>query len=79
MSSGLATSSELVLGEQSHGGLGEVAPVGGDWPFVVGLDQHGAGEAEQGFGVGEDPTTSVRRLTSLLSRSSGLVDQIFFQ
>ena len=33
--------------------LGEVAAVG-DGPFVVGLDQDGAGEAEQGFGVGED-------------------------
>ena len=30
-------------------------------------------------GLGKTPTTSVRRLTSLLSRSSGLVDQIFFQ
>ena len=29
--------------------------------------------------MGKTPTTSVRRLTSLLSRSSGLVDQIFFQ
>ncbi len=27
----------------------------------------------------EDTTTSVRRLISLFSRSSGLVDQIFFQ
>jgi hypothetical protein len=30
-------------------------------------------------GLGKTPTTSVRRFTSRLSRSSGLVDQIFFQ
>ena len=30
-------------------------------------------------GLGKTPTTSVRRLISLFSRSSGLVDQIFFQ
>jgi hypothetical protein len=29
--------------------------------------------------LGNTPTTSVRRLISLLSRSKGLVDQIFFQ
>ncbi len=29
--------------------------------------------------MGKTPTTSVRRLISLFSRSSGLVDQIFFQ
>src|SRR5215217_4260608 len=30
-------------------------------------------------GLGTTPTTSVRRLISLLSRSIGLVDQTFFQ
>ena len=30
-------------------------------------------------GLGNTPTTSVRRLTSLFNRSSGLVDQIFLQ
>jgi len=43
----------------------------------VGLDQDGAGEAEQRGWVGKDADQSVRRLTSLLSRSRGLVDQIF--
>jgi hypothetical protein len=33
--------------------FGEVAAVG-DLPFVVGLNQHGAGEAQQGVGVEED-------------------------
>ena len=42
---------------------------GADLPLVVGLDQDGAGQAEQGRGVGEDPTTSGRGWTSLLSRS----------
>jgi hypothetical protein len=40
-------------GDGLHGSFGEVAAVG-DGPFVVDLDQDGAGEAEQGFGVGED-------------------------
>jgi hypothetical protein len=30
-----------------------------DLPFVVGFDQHGVGQPEQGLGVGEDPATSV--------------------
>ena len=30
-------------------------------------------------GLGNTPTTSVRRFTSLFNRSNGLVDQIFFQ
>ena len=30
-------------------------------------------------GLGKTPTTSVRRLISLFTRSSGFVDQIFFQ
>jgi hypothetical protein len=34
--------------------FGEVAAFGGDLPLVVGLDQDGAGQAEQGGGVGED-------------------------
>jgi len=45
---------------------------------VLGLDQDRAGEAQQRGRVGE-PTTSVRRLISLFSRSSGLVLPIFFQ
>ena len=43
------------------------------------LDEDRASQPEQGLGVGEHPTTSVRRFTSLFSHSSGLVDQIFFQ
>jgi hypothetical protein len=35
--------------------FGEVAAFGGDLPLVVGLDQDGAGEAEQRGEVGEDP------------------------
>jgi hypothetical protein len=34
--------------------FGEVAAFGGDLPLVVGLDEHGAGESEQGGRVGED-------------------------
>jgi hypothetical protein len=45
----------------------------------MGFDQHRAGEPQQSLGTREDTTTSVRRLTSLFSRSSGLVDQSFFQ
>jgi Flp pilus assembly CpaF family ATPase len=41
----------------------------------VGLGQNRAGKAVQGGGVGKTPTTSVRRLIALFSRSSGLVDQ----
>lgn len=41
-------------GEQGQGGFGQVAFVG-DLPFVVGLDQDRAGQAQQGGGVGEDP------------------------
>jgi hypothetical protein len=48
-------------------------------PFVVGFDQDGAGQAEQRGGVGEDPDDVGAALDSLLSRSSGLVDQTFFQ
>ena len=39
-------------GELGHGRFGEVAAFG-DLPFVVGLDQHGPGQAEQRGGVGE--------------------------
>jgi hypothetical protein len=42
----------------------------------VGFDEDGGGEAEQGVGVGEDATTSVRCSISLFSHSKGLVDQI---
>jgi hypothetical protein len=39
--------------EQGHGAFGEVAAVA-DLPLVVGFDEHGAGEAEQGGWVGKD-------------------------
>jgi hypothetical protein len=39
--------------EHCHGAFGEVTAVA-DLPFVVGLGEHGSGEAEQGGGVGED-------------------------
>ena len=45
----------------------------------MGLDQDGAARRSRAAGLGKTPTSSVRRLTSLFSRSSGLVDQIFFQ
>ena len=44
-----------VFGDEGHGAFGGVAPFGADLPLVVGLDQDGAGQAEQGCGVGEDP------------------------
>ena len=54
--SGCATSCSGCVGRvgQGNGAFGEVAPVR-DLPFVVGLDQHGAGQAEQGLGVGKVP------------------------
>ena len=64
--------------EERHGAFREVAAVA-DLPLVMGLDQDRPGQPQQGLGVGEDPTTSVRRLISLLSRSKGLVDQTFLQ
>jgi hypothetical protein len=64
--------------EQRERGFGQV-PFVGDLPFVVGFDEHRARQAQQRSGVGKTPTTSVQRLTSLFNRSSGLVDQIFFQ
>jgi len=39
--------------EHRHGAFGQVAAVA-DLPFVVGFDEDGAGQAEQGGGVGED-------------------------
>jgi hypothetical protein len=65
-------------GEGGHGALGQVAVVA-DLPFVVGLDEDGAGQARSAAGLGNRRTTSVRRLISLFSRSSGLVLRIFFQ
>jgi hypothetical protein len=54
MSSGCATSDGgVAAGERGHGAFGEVAAVSG-LPFVVGFDQYGAGEPEQGVGVRED-------------------------
>lgn len=43
-------------------------------PFVVGLKQDGSDEADELSSFGKMPTTSARRLTSLLSRSSGLFE-----
>ena len=57
-------------------GFGKVAFVG-DLPLVVDFDQHRAGSRSSEAGLGKTPTTSVRRLTSLLSRSSGFVLLIF--
>lgn len=42
----------------------------GDGPLVVLLGEDGADQADDRAAVGEDPTTSVRRRISLLSRSS---------
>ena len=51
---GCATSStELEEAASGLGSFGEVAAVG-HLRFVVGLDQDGAGEAEQGWRVGDD-------------------------
>ena len=38
--------------DEFHRRFGEVAPFGGDGPFVVGFDEHSAGEPEQGCRVG---------------------------
>jgi hypothetical protein len=43
------------------------------------LDQDRSCQAQQRGGLGNTPTTSVRRLISLLIRSSGFVDQIWRQ
>lgn len=64
--------------EEGQGGFGKVAFVG-DLPFVVGFNEHRSGQTQQCRGLGKTPTTSVRRLISLLRLSSGLVLQIFFQ
>jgi hypothetical protein len=61
----------LVDQDELQGLLGEVAA--GDEPLVVLLDQQGTGQGQQGGVVGEDPTTSVRRPISRLTRSRGLV------
>ena len=42
-------------------------------PLVVLLHEDGADQADDRASLGKMPTTSARRLTSLLSRSSGLV------
>ena len=80
MSSGLATSlSSSVCGELGHGALGEVAAVGATCHSSWASTRTAPARRSRASGLGKTPTTSVRRLTSLLSRSSGLVDQIFFQ
>ena len=69
----------IALGvEQRHGAFGEVAAVAG-LPFVVDVGEHGADEADHGGFVGEDAHDAGAALDSLLSRSSGLVDQILVQ
>jgi hypothetical protein len=45
----------------------------------MGLDQDRPASRSNDSGLGNTPTTSVRRLISLFSRSKGLVDQTFFQ
>lgn len=72
------SSSRVGLAYEHHGVLGEVMPVGGI-PLVVLLDQDVASEPEQGSWFGSTPTSSVRRLISLLRRSNGFVDQICCQ
>ena len=64
---------ELRLGQ--NGGC-DVSTANG--PFVVLLSEDGANEAAAGR-LGKMPTTSVRGRISLLRRSRGLLDQIFFQ
>ena len=64
--------------ELGHGGFGEVAAVE-HLPLVVEFGQDRGGEPVQAAGLEKTWTTSARRLTSRFSRSSGLVDQIFFQ
>ena len=51
------------------GSVRKVAFVG-DLPFVVGFDEHGAGQPLQRGGVGEDSDDVGTTLISLLSRSS---------
>ena len=43
-------------------------------PFVIGLEQDGVNEADDGGLEGKMPTTSARRFTSLFKRSSGFVE-----
>lgn len=43
------------------------------------VGEYGADEAKGDRSLGKMPTTLVRRLISLLSRSSGLLDQTFLQ
>lgn len=58
--------------------LAEIVAVGAV-PFVRLLDQHGSGQAPQKrLGWRRYPDV-VRRLISLLTRSSGLVDQVCLQ
>lgn len=65
--------------KERHRALGEVAPVG-DCPFVVDLEQEPHRPSRStAASFGKMPTTSVRRSISLLTRSSGLVDQILRQ
>jgi hypothetical protein len=63
-------------GHEDHGALGEVAAVGAtyqsSWTSASTAPTRRITESS----LGNTPTTLVRRLTSLLTRSSGLVDQI---
>jgi hypothetical protein len=54
--------------QQAHGAFGEVAAVG-DLPFVVRLDQHRAGQPQQGLGIREDADDVGAALTWRFSRS----------
>ena len=62
--------------ELGHGAFGEVGAIGYS-PFVVHVREHGANESDHGGFVREDSHDTGRRLISLLTRSSGFVDQIF--
>lgn len=57
--------------------FGQVSALACD-PLVVQVDEHRANESDGG-GIGEDSDERARRLTSLSTRSSGLVDQTLRQ
>ena len=64
--------------EQRHGSFGEVAAFAG-LPLVVHVGEHAPTRRMTAASLGKIPTTRERRLISLLTRSSGLVDQILRQ
>jgi hypothetical protein len=62
-------------GQLEHGAFREAASFAAI-PLVVLLDQTDPARRSRAAGLGNTPTTSVRRLISLITRSSGFVDQI---